>query len=391
MSPSLTEAIPRDLIFSEKKTMVTPIEDIQSEAEPVLEPFSAPALVDGVLDDSHEVDTHTQTSEKILAIFKPYLLTKSVDANDRWELGATKFISVIRNFVSKGQTVQMCLPAFPWKSANKVYKVLGTLPDKAEELALKRLNGICGAIGEVYKPGAELLIISDGLVYNDLLTIPDRDVWAYGEGLRALAADSGCTHIRFTRLKDLVNIPNLPDKLEEITYIANASNFRRALLNQYGKADLDVTKEIAEKDDTRLTYCGYTRFLENDLRYIFSVGGNRSGHKYRKDVKYVAKQMIYRGYAFGVAVKQNFPDYLRLSIHQSTGEHKISISLLPTKTSYTTPWHCSVALLADGTFTSGPKGDFEDNPKFELVYEKDGRPSYFREMETGAVVDEDDY
>jgi hypothetical protein len=166
MSPSLTESIPQEHIFSEKKTVVTSVQEIQPEAEPVLEPFSAPALVDGVLDDTQEVDIHTQTSEKILAIFKPYLLTKSVDANDRWELGATKFISVIRNFVSKGQTVQMCLPAFPWKSANKVYKVLGTLPDKAEELALKRLNGICEAIGEVYKPGAELLIISDGLVYN---------------------------------------------------------------------------------------------------------------------------------------------------------------------------------------------------------------------------------
>lgn len=78
--------------------------------------------------------------------------------------------------------------------------------------------------------------------------------------------------------------------------MANASNFRRALLNQFGNSDLDVTKEIAEKDDTRLTYCGYTRFLENDLRYIFIGGANRSGHKYRKDVKYVAKQMIYRGY-----------------------------------------------------------------------------------------------
>ncbi|KXG50670.1 Pyoverdine biosynthesis [Penicillium griseofulvum] len=390
MSPSLTEAIPQGHI-SEKKTVATSVQKIQPEAGPVLEPFSAPALVDGVLRDTQEVDIHTQTSEKILAVLKPYHLTKSVDVNDRWELGAIKFISVIRNFVSKGQTVQMCLPAFPWKSANKVYKVLGTLPDKAEELALKRLNGICEAIGEVYKPGAELLIISDGLLYNDLFTIPDRDVWAYGEGLRALAAESGCTHIRFTRLKDLVNIPNLPDKLEEITYIANALNFRLALLNRYGKTDLDVTKEIAEKDDTRLTYCGYSRFLENDLQYIFKVGGNMSRRKYRRDVKYVAKQMIYRGYAFGMAINENFPDYLRLSIHQSTGEHKVSINLLPTKTSYTTPWHCSVALLADGSFTSGPKGDFEDNPKFELVYEKDGRPSYFREMETGAVEDVDDY
>ncbi|OQD71076.1 hypothetical protein PENPOL_c001G04563 [Penicillium polonicum] len=226
--------------------------------------------------------------------------------------------------------------------------------------------------------------------FPDLFTIPDRDVWAYGEALRLLAIESGCTHLRFTRLKDLVDVPGLPDKLEEITYVANALNFRRALLNQFSNPDLDVTKEIAEKDDTRLTYCGYTRFLKNDLRYIFPIGENRSSRKYLKDVKYVAKQMIYRGSAFGAALKQNFPDYLRLSIHQSTGEHKISISLLATNTSYTTPWHCSVAFLADGSLTSGPKGDFEGNPKFELVCEKDGRPSYFRERETGAV-NEDDY
>jgi hypothetical protein len=64
--------------------------------------------------------------------------------------------------------------------------------------------------------------------------------------------------------------------------------------------------------------------------------------------------------------------------------------LLATKSSYTTPWHCSVAFLADGSVTSGPKGDFEDNPQFELVCGKDGRPSHFRERETGTVK-EDEY
>ncbi|KAJ5978531.1 Pyoverdine biosynthesis [Penicillium viridicatum] len=122
--------------------MIGSIPEIQAEAEPVLGPFSAPAIIDCVLEDSQENDTHTQISKKILVILESYLLTKSVDAHNRWGLGATRFISVIRNFISKGQAVQMCLPAFPWKSANKVYKVLGTLPDKAEELSLKRLNGI---------------------------------------------------------------------------------------------------------------------------------------------------------------------------------------------------------------------------------------------------------
>jgi ATP-binding cassette subfamily G (WHITE) protein 2 (PDR) len=83
--------------------------------------------------------------------------------------------------------------------------------------------------------------------------------------------------------------------------------------------------------------------------------------------------------AFAGAVKAGFPDYLRLSIHQSTGEHKISMSLLNTKTGFTTPWHCSVALMADGEWVSAPMGEFQKNSKMKIVYE-DGRPSYFREI-----------
>lgn len=52
--------------------------------------------------------------------------------------------------------------------------------------------------------------------------------------------------------------------------------------------------------------------------------------------------------------------------------------MLNTKTGYTTPWHCSVALLADGEWVSAPMGDFEKDPRLEVVYE-DGRPSYFKE------------
>ncbi|EER29955.1 hypothetical protein D8B26_007224 [Coccidioides posadasii str. Silveira] len=386
MSPSRTEIGSEEPTFAGPKAKVASVQEAP-KLEPVQEPCLTPAPVDGILDEGQQYDVHTHTSERILSVLKPYLLAKSPDAHDLWVRGAPKFISVIRNFVEKGQVVQMCLPAFPWKSANKVYKVLGTLPDKAEEVSLKRLNDLCEAIGDVYNPGAELLIISDGLVYNDLFTIPDRDVWEYGEALRALAVETKCTHIRFTRLRDLIDVPGLPEKLDEVTYIANATNFRRALLNKFSKPDLDVPKEIAENEDTRLTYCGYKRFLENDLRYIFPLGKNRSVNKYRKDVKYVAQQMISRGHAFAGAVKHNFPDYLRLSIHHSTGEHKVSISLLPTSTSYTTPWHCCVAILADGTIISGPKGDFEEDPRLELVRDEDGRPTHFRERVNEAVVE----
>jgi hypothetical protein len=83
--------------------------------------------------------------------------------------------------------------------------------------------------------------------------------------------------------------------------------------------------------------------------------------------------------AFAGAVKAAYPDHLRLSIHQSTGEHKISLSLLNTKTGFTTPWHCSVALMATGEWLSAPKGDLEQDTTLRIV-EEDGRPSFFRQQ-----------
>lgn len=91
--------------------------------------------------------------------------------------------------------------------------------------------------------------------------------------------------------------------------------------------------------------------------------------------------------AFAGAIKQNFPYHLRLSIHQSTGEHKVSMSLLNTKTGFTTPWHCSVALMADGEWMSAPMGDFKENPRMKIINEK-SRPSYFREMTEEEFLEE---
>lgn len=115
---------------------------------------------------SVDARAHSPISAAILATIFDYASNKFDDTVHRLAAGTPKFLSIIEVFVLSGQPVEMCLPAFPFKSANKVYKVFGTLPDKAEELALERLNTMCVRIGEVYAPGAKILIISDGLVYN---------------------------------------------------------------------------------------------------------------------------------------------------------------------------------------------------------------------------------
>lgn len=50
---------------------------------------------------------------------------------------------------------------------------------------------------------------------EDLLGVPDRDVWAYGEALRALRSKKDFSHIEFCRLKDIVHV-DIPNDLDEI-------------------------------------------------------------------------------------------------------------------------------------------------------------------------------
>jgi pyoverdine/dityrosine biosynthesis protein Dit1 len=124
---------------------------------------------DGFVPERTEVDSDvSDTSSKILDIIFDYALNKFNDSKERLEAGRPKFLAVLNKFVAVGTRVDMCLPAFPFKSANKAYKVFGILPDKAEELSLGRLNTMCVRIGEVYPPGAQCIIISDGIVYNGM-------------------------------------------------------------------------------------------------------------------------------------------------------------------------------------------------------------------------------
>ena len=108
------------------------------------------------------------TSQRILDVILRYKSPHPKDAPDRSDEGALKFLSLIYRAVKNMEPVRLVLPAFPFKSPNSSVKVLGNLPDKAEDIALAHLNGLCAAIGDIYPPGSVLTIVSDGLVYNGM-------------------------------------------------------------------------------------------------------------------------------------------------------------------------------------------------------------------------------
>lgn len=115
--------------------------------------------------------TVTATVNAILNVLERYRLDSAHETSNRSSEGRNKFIPIIQNKVEAGAPIHMVLPGFPFKSPNSVSKVFGTLPDKAEEFALAHLNALCKSIGDIYKGGAELTIISDGLVYNGMVTL----------------------------------------------------------------------------------------------------------------------------------------------------------------------------------------------------------------------------
>lgn len=87
--------------------------------------------------------------------------------NSQWEtVGRDYLLQRISFFTSRGLAIEMCLPAFPCKSSNPD-KVAGALPDRGEELALRRLYSVSRKIKLIYEPGVRICIISDGHVFSD--------------------------------------------------------------------------------------------------------------------------------------------------------------------------------------------------------------------------------
>ncbi|KAH8807447.1 putative pyoverdine/dityrosine biosynthesis protein [Xylogone sp. PMI_703] len=301
------------------------------------------------------------------------------------------FLPVVLNRVRKEEPISLVLPAFPFKSPNRKSKVLGNLPDLGEEIALATLQNLCNNIRQVYEHGAKVIITSDGFVYNDLLDVPDSDVWAYGEAVRDMAKRKKFEDIQFSRLSDILDThPRLgtnshPPSAEEnrIYNLTHAGCFRRELVARYEPAGFDAKQAIRDDIDTRLTYRGYLRFLKKDLEHREDIRNDADGNplsakKYDKVISAIAQRMITRGAAFAGAIRAVYGDCVRLSIHPTLAINKFPVQLIPQEqgTFGPTPWHSSIAVGLDGSFKTG---HVEDLSKTYDVVLQNGQPYFFRE------------
>ncbi|WP_298623973.1 isocyanide synthase family protein [uncultured Legionella sp.] len=237
----------------------------------------------------------------------------------------------ILSAVKQNKPITFILPAFPGKSPNPK-KVLGHLPDFAEQLSLRFLGNLCLQIKKIYTPGIKIMLCSDGRVFSDVVGMMEHHVGAYQAELDNLIEEMALTSI---------STFNLDDFYQNIHFV----QMRIELMNSYGSS-LDVlrkkvrngTKPLASPDEQEANrmYRGITRFLFEDAMH---QGQTKSRTAIQKEAREKAYEVIRRSNAWSRLLEVHFPEAVRLSIHpQTCGAKKLGIRLIGNE-SWMTPWH----------------------------------------------------
>lgn len=264
----------------------------------------------------------------------------------------------LNRLVHQQLPIEMVLPAYPAKSPNPL-KTLGPQVDLAEVLSLQRLNRACTQINSFYRPGAKIIICSDGRVFGDLVMVDDESISLYALGVQKIIADYGLSHLSTCDLEDYFDGSNL-------------SELRMKLVKDFGKKIDQIRSEIKDDPAEKMLFNGIHRFIKED-RLVLDEG--KSKNKINKECKQITYQMIQRSNAWGAVVAKIFPHSFRLSIHpQLPGSEKFGINLLPSQSRWATPWH-NVAFYDGKEFCLVKRAEAEERGG-KLHYEQE-RYGYF--------------
>lgn len=244
-------------------------------------------------------------------------------------------IPLMRKMMSQmveGQRLQFVLPAFPAKSPSPI-KTAGVRPDMGEVIALRELNGMCKKISEMYAPGAEVIICSDGRVFSDVVNVSDEIIDQYSDGISEIIAEFNLTHISTFSLEDLY--PGLP-----------GNDLRERLLWQFAKSIEEVRFQVVKDNDYQRLFNGMHRFMVEDQMGV----STKSKNQINKEAKLATYELLRRSDAWSSLLNHYFKGALRLSIHPYELTHeKFGIKLVTSSNKWATPWH-NVTVKTEGKY-----------------------------------------
>src|ERR1700752_139201 len=268
-------------------------------------------------------------------------------------------LSKLRRSIAAGEPIHFLLPSFPAKSPNP-QKVLGRLPDMAEELALIFLERVCAEIKDLYSPGAQISICSDGRVFSDLVGVSDTDVSDYGIELKRMMSRIGVRSLDLFRMEDLFDTQD-------------HTAMRKQLITHYTETLESIHERIHSYEHHTALFNGIQRFLFEDR---LAIEAEKSRNQVRKECKDLAYQVIQRSDGWSRLLNDCFPTALRLSIHpQGPHSEKIGILLGEANDTWLTPWH-GVAVKQRDKFILMRRHEAEKLGA--SIVEREGRPSHYQ-------------
>lgn len=257
------------------------------------------------------------------AVARPVLQRGNHDSVALAELLESPLGRNLTRQVARGLALTFLLPGFPAKSSNRD-KTEGPAPDLGELLGLSTLDQMCAEIGRVYAPGAQILICSDGRVFNDLVMVRDEDLRLYGRRIAEIIERERLTHLRTYSLDDCHEL-------------LDPGRIREHLVEAFGPRIEEIRQAAQDDPATRSMVNGIHRFMKEDLGYHFPA---LSKNQVMLRSRHLAYQVVQRSRAWDRLLETRFPGALRLSIHPYPIQHrKFGIKLVPSSDRWATPWH----------------------------------------------------
>lgn len=264
-------------------------------------------------------------------------------------------LPVVRAAIAERRPLELVLPAFPAKAPNP-RKVLGKVPDAAEELALGALGALVEELRALHPPGVSLVLCSDGHVFADAVGVGDADVSRYRRELDLMT-------------RSIVGDALRSFALEDVSPVRGHAASRAWLLERWADPVERIRERATASPTLRAQVDGIHRFLVEDAR---GADPSLTASQARKRTRELAYEVVRRSEAWGRLVGATFPGAVRLSIHpQPDVSDKIGVHLLSTEDAWLTPWH-GVAVFDGTSWSLAHRADAE--ARGAIVVEEDGRP-----------------
>lgn len=294
----------------------------------------------------------------IIQVFDNFRMAPQAD--DQYEAkGKAVLSSKIDAFYSAQQPIKFSMLGYPFKSTNTRDKVLGPMPDLAEELSLQNFRRFADQVKEVYSPGVQFSFISDGLIFADIMNADEAITRDYYDRSRALSDRYSVPATWFTMTDFYAPGLTLPVIREKIT-------------TQFGISPEELRRRILFDPNVNYLYRGISIFMTEEL----ATQSFPSNNQKQKKAKSLATEMMFRNEAYSKLIQTNFSDHIRLSMHPSINDGvKYSFQLIPG--ARFSPWHSCAVQFKSAQPTTMHRKDAEA-AGYELV-NVNNQPYYFQE------------